>query len=456
MSNITLITPTGDRHISFKICEQWMSRQTMPFKQWIVVDDGKTPTVPVQNQLYIRREPSSKGHRSLADNILAALPHVTGDYIFIIEDDDYYRPNYIETLFKWLQRANIVGEAKAIYYNIKCRFFYQNQNKKHASLCNTAFSYKNILPLRKICETHNDFIDIKFWATAYGPKYLDNGATKHCIGIKGMPGRVGIGSGHANFISNDPMFLKLKELIGEDYKIYQSLSSDVKGKLPDCISKLRRNVNGNIILVRRNEDMEKLLDTHLMRVGPLEWSIKPSNSSDISSMRDIYKGLECNIIGKGPSLDRIKTLPNLPTICINESIKKIEDLENPPDRLYCIQQDAHLKNTCYSKLGTMLLPYIAQSWYHDHPRVISYTPSALGLQNNYHGLSIIMAIRIAKLWGIKKINFYGCDSAVNKNVSYAKCIGYDPTRGGDPNRFIRHLKQITDQLTGMDYEYISA
>lgn len=450
---ITLITPTGDRHISFKICEQWMSRQTMQFQQWIVVDDGKIPTVPVQNQIYIRRNPSSQGHMSLADNMLAALPHVKGDYVIIIEDDDYYRPDYIENMYKWLQRANIAGENKAIYYNIKCRYFYQNQNKKHASFCNTGFTRINISPLMRICESHDSFLDIKLWEGAYGPKYLDNNEIKKCIGIKGMPGRLGIGSGHCTKVSNDPLMIKLKNLIGQDYLVYKNLSLDVPQNLPPTVTKQRRNANGNIVLIRRHEETEKLLDKYLTRVGYLEWAMLNDSASEISKMRNKYKGMECNIIGKGPSLDRLKELPNCPTMCINESIRKVEDLINPPDDIYCIQQDAHLKNSCWSYRGTMLLPYITQSWYNDHPKVVTYTPIALGLNNNYHGLSIIMAIRIAKLWGIDKINFYACDAAMNKNVDYAKCVGYDPRRGGDPNRFLRHLKQINEHLGNMKHEY---
>jgi hypothetical protein len=452
---ITLITPTGDRHISFKICEQWMSRQTIPYHQWIVVDDGKVPTVPVQNQTYIRREPSSTGHRSLADNMLVALKAVKGDKIIIIEDDDYYSPNYLKTMSDWLNRSNIAGETKAIYYNIRDRYYYQNQNTKHASFCNTGFTEKNILPLTRICESHDSFLDIKFWHTAYGSKSLYNTQQKMCIGMKCMPGRMGIGGGHLRQITNDPLMIRLKTLIGDDYRVYENLSQDSLKSLPPELARFRRNINGNIILIRPNRAQEALLNRLLVKVGDLEWAVANNTASEITKMKDIYKGIECNIIGKGPSLDRMTELPNLPTICINESIRKVEDLINPPGAIYCIQQDAHLKNTCWSSRGTMLLPYITQSWYNNHPKVITYTPSSLGLKDNYHGLSIIMAIRIAKLWGIEKINFYACDAAMNSNTEYAKCVGYDPTRGGDPNRFIRHVKSIEEQLGGMTFEYKS-
>jgi len=42
------------------------------------------------------------------------------------------------------------------------------------------------------------------------------------VGIKGLPGRSGIGMGHRAEIrmTPDPEFVKLKELIGDDYMYY--------------------------------------------------------------------------------------------------------------------------------------------------------------------------------------------------------------------------------------------
>lgn len=40
---VTVITPTGDRHAAFNRCVQWVTSQTVPVTQWIIVDDGEIP-----------------------------------------------------------------------------------------------------------------------------------------------------------------------------------------------------------------------------------------------------------------------------------------------------------------------------------------------------------------------------------------------------------------------------
>ena len=63
-----------------------------------------------------------------------ALSRIEGDYILILEDDDYYAPTYIEEMVKLLSQADIVGEVNAKYYNLKIPGFRQMGNTHHAPL----------------------------------------------------------------------------------------------------------------------------------------------------------------------------------------------------------------------------------------------------------------------------------------------------------------------------------
>ena len=55
---ITLITPTGDRHEAFALCEKWIGRQSYIGQiQWVVVDDGHEPTETTLGQEVLRPEP---------------------------------------------------------------------------------------------------------------------------------------------------------------------------------------------------------------------------------------------------------------------------------------------------------------------------------------------------------------------------------------------------------------
>jgi hypothetical protein len=163
---ITVITPTGDRPLAFALCQKWMAAQTRQPDQWIVIDDGKVPAVPTMPMQYIRREPKKSDPKfTLGVNLKKALPLVTGDRIMIFEDDDYYAPQYIETMNRMLMEHVIAGITNAKYYHLPTGGYYQNHNTKHASFAQTAFR-SSILPAVKeiVDECQTPFIDIDLWA----------------------------------------------------------------------------------------------------------------------------------------------------------------------------------------------------------------------------------------------------------------------------------------------------
>ena len=96
MEPYTIITPTGDRPITFALCCQYVQRQTVPPTEWIVVDDGKEPmSVPSLPWIkYVRRQNREFPKHSLTKQMVKALQYVTTDRVVIIEDDDWYSPDY--------------------------------------------------------------------------------------------------------------------------------------------------------------------------------------------------------------------------------------------------------------------------------------------------------------------------------------------------------------------------
>ena len=58
----------------------------------------------------------------------------------------------------------------------------------------TAVKGKAIDTLRAVANTNVKFIDMELWAKFNGSKYISN--TSLTVGIKGLPGRPGIGCGH--------------------------------------------------------------------------------------------------------------------------------------------------------------------------------------------------------------------------------------------------------------------
>jgi len=260
---ITAITPTGDRPLAMSLCERWMTNQTVKPDQWIVVDDGKAPIVPTVPMEYVRREPRAGDPKhTLAINLLQAIPLIKGDKILIIEDDEYYAPNYVEEMAKHLDGSKIAGITQNRYYHLPTGGYYMMHNKGHASLAQTAFSSAFIPTFTGAVNASMfvDFLDIRMWRMAkqslnrqvkFGSRALttrsrDNHPLQKgeialfsdsdrplYVGIKGLPGRNGIGMGH-----NPGMYLNrdaggrpvLKQWMPDNYQTYMNLA-DVLGQV---------------------------------------------------------------------------------------------------------------------------------------------------------------------------------------------------------------------------------
>jgi len=195
---ITAITPTGDRPLPFTLCQYWMKKQTLRVDQWIVVDDGKVPMEPKVGMEYIRREPlPSDPGRTLTENLLTAIPYIRGNKIIIIEDDEYYAPGYIEEVSSKLDKYEITGVGKSKYYHLASGSYAQIGNTQHASLAQMAFR-RSFLPEFRQFLTGGLYIDMRIWRAVNRRRthlFFDDMKSLY-VGMKGMPGRHGIGGGH--------------------------------------------------------------------------------------------------------------------------------------------------------------------------------------------------------------------------------------------------------------------
>lgn len=239
---VTLITCTGSRQEAFARCEYYMQRQT--FKgaiDWIIVDDSEPRTVlsldksPNIKQRYFRGPvlwtPAINTQRP---NMHEAMLHVNPEStaILVVEDDDYYAPDYIETLLFLLNRYESVGEANNKYYAIKSRSYREWKNLGHASLCSTGLRMSAYQTLYDAVNSGELFMDMAFWRKAFeraSSNVLFIGLNVG-VGIKQMPGRHGIGAGHdpegQGFVK-DPGFDMLKKWIPivEDFNWYKDMAA---------------------------------------------------------------------------------------------------------------------------------------------------------------------------------------------------------------------------------------
>ncbi|TXH09240.1 MAG: glycosyltransferase family 2 protein [Hyphomicrobiaceae bacterium] len=239
MEKLIAVTPTGARLEAFALCQTMMERQTQLPDSWIVVDDG-AEIIDAWRFLHNggkfrgiyhrpdqRWEPGKNTHVSNLRQAIAILKTQPCEWIAFIEDDDWYHPEYFERALEFLD-ANpdvlCLGEANAKYYNLRTHQFRLMGGTDHASLCQTIVHHTYLPLLEAFLEQGSSFFDIPFWCEAkkLGHAFLFPEST-HCVGIKGLPGRGGIGCGHkpAKDWDIDSDNLVLRSWIGDDVELYK-------------------------------------------------------------------------------------------------------------------------------------------------------------------------------------------------------------------------------------------
>lgn len=224
---LTLLTATGARSQAWAICERLMAVQDYAGPvRWVVVDDGPEPQ-PVRFQRagwtldVVRPTPYWRpGENTQARNLAAGLAVIRSDErVVVIEDDDHYSPQWLSVVSGWMEHGDLVGEGLARYYNVPRRIARQLGNQQHASLCSTAMKGGALEAFRRAVETRAQYIDIELWRAFPGRVHC---GTHHVTGIKGLPGRGGIGIGHDKRFAGvrDPDGRILRDWIGVDAELY--------------------------------------------------------------------------------------------------------------------------------------------------------------------------------------------------------------------------------------------
>jgi len=193
---LSVLTATGARPEAFDRCQEYMAAQdyTGPVR-WVVVDDGpEAQEITFDREgwdlIVIRPEPFWKpGQNTQARNLLAGLEYCT-DQIVIVEDDDEYASWWLSSCVARLALDNLVGEAPTLYRHVDGRE--KQMKNKTPSLCQTAMRGPAIDRFRDVLKKHTKLIDHNLWKTGGKVYPCQHGV----IGIKGLPGRPGIGIGH--------------------------------------------------------------------------------------------------------------------------------------------------------------------------------------------------------------------------------------------------------------------
>jgi hypothetical protein len=203
--NIYILTPTGCRPEGLALLAEYIEAQTWPSPLvWVVVDDGDRASYlpPMREGVSVvpvrppwRWEP---GMNTQADSMRVGLEYVPEDAVlFVLEDDDVYLPPYIETMVRVMGRVELAGERLSRYYNVASNRWREIPGKVHASMASTVCRGSALQNMREVCSHgRRTMLDVTLWKEFGGAKQLLGDGYHNVIGIKGLPGRPGIGVGH--------------------------------------------------------------------------------------------------------------------------------------------------------------------------------------------------------------------------------------------------------------------
>jgi len=196
------LTPTGMRPEGLALLGEYLSAQTYSGPlAWIIVDDCDPGTRVPRMRADITVELVRPGWRwepgmNTQAACMAAGLALPGfdDAVIIMEDDDVYLPDHASNVLGSLKDVDLVGERDSCYYNVATGRWRTLPGRYHASMCSVACKGKATEHLLRLCEAGGKMLDARLWQAFDGTKRLLD--SRNVIGIKGLPGRPGIGVGH--------------------------------------------------------------------------------------------------------------------------------------------------------------------------------------------------------------------------------------------------------------------
>jgi glycosyltransferase involved in cell wall biosynthesis len=172
---VAILIPTRDRPQFLANCLRMMQAQTVQPDHIEIVDDA--PLSAAKDITWRYR------------NGYDRLRNKGFDAILFIEDDDWYAPNYIETMLREWQKhgkPDIFGTNYTIYYHLKLKAWFTMNHPERASAMNTL-----IKPDLEInwCPDHEPYTDLHLWFSikgiAYTPEKIIAIGMKHGEGTCG-------------------------------------------------------------------------------------------------------------------------------------------------------------------------------------------------------------------------------------------------------------------------------
>lgn len=183
------------------------------------------------DQIYHINEPAISEGFDLVSRIKRGVGHAAADridWVFVIENDDYYPFNYFDRFLPYMEKYDFIGEDKSTYYNLQNKTYKTFDHPYRSSLFTTAFRI-SALNLFDWPPDFKRFLDIELWKYARHKrrKFIETGA----LGIKHGQGLCG-GNGHKMRMKfEDQQLTYLRQHTDEiGYEFYSKMIEKIKVK----------------------------------------------------------------------------------------------------------------------------------------------------------------------------------------------------------------------------------
>jgi len=170
---VALVPTRGDRQTLLANMHNMMSRQTKQLYGMVVVDD--TPLNPDQKDITYR-------YQTGLTRVFEQYPDC--DVVALIEDDDWYSPQYLEKMSAaWVQagRPHTFGQGETHYYHLGLKSMHYQKHPERSSAF-TTFMSRELLKMNWPKDDYS-FVDIDIWKQFPGKTICFDSPV--AVGIKG-------------------------------------------------------------------------------------------------------------------------------------------------------------------------------------------------------------------------------------------------------------------------------
>lgn len=425
-----VLTPTGARPEAWALCCRWMQGQSYAGGvRWVIVDDGPEPAAEPAGlapgwTVELIRPPRRwhPGQNTQLPNLRLGLEAIPGSArLAIIEDDEHYAPGWLERCAAELELAEQVGQQLSRKYNIRTRRAKELLHPWRASLCATAVRGDALRRLRRIVHAGTRIIDGVLWRPAVGR--LFDGC--YVTGMKALPGRGGIDSGHRPKFGDvaDPDLALLRSWLGPDATHYEAIMQTIEQ--PGASSPQQRAAE---IRVYERQYRHPAYRMGARRQGDVQRILRELAAYRAGSLLDVGTGrgetlLYAKAAGLGPDIRGTEVVPYL----LGERVSYAEAHELP------FESGAFDHVTCFDVLEHLTPGDVAPAL-RELKRVARFTVTASASERSdlREGRELHISRRPSAVWLEAFRDAWGTGAQLIGTAGASPCFQLRLTDGAEP------------------------